>query len=225
VASGAYSLFHNFVSYGIQEEWSIHELPDGAQIYRVDSKARNMLIVGYCSALEQGGRTERLDIRCWAVGLNSNGELVRGYGNATYIFAHDRIQIGYSVNNDARSHSELPLPQNCVVCVSESDFFHGHRIIEVAKRMGVSVAVCSCYVDASDPPNIMFDVLTYEDAATAGDYDLVTVAGKPVLVQCYQEKYWIDEYGVLVLYEESWGRHEYETRLTQYARRPEPPQS
>jgi hypothetical protein len=234
VASGVYEYYFDDRPTGSIERWSIHELPDGAQLVRVDQRwasgsPKEILIEAWRSPLEEvGGRIERLDIS--ALGRDGNK------GKATYMFESDRVQVGYTVDDKQRQQSEISRPPNCVPSVN-STLFLGFLLANVAKANGECIPICSCN------PFLSYDVKIEEFGAAFRELGVITIAGKSRPAWRCQRVHpcalvsedrvidwevlpsvWLDEYSI-VLTTEYPGQDGIVALLTQYARRPEPPES
>jgi len=232
VASGVYTYYHNYTPTGSAERWSIHELPDGAQLIRVDQNwvsgsPKNILIEAWQSPLENiDSRIERVDIAA----LGSEGK----QGKATYIFEAGRVQVGYSVDGKYQQN-EVLLPSNCIPSVN-STLFVGFQFAIVARANGECVPIYACH------PFLTYDVKVEKVGAVIGETDTLSVTGKLLKARRYQIVHpcstrermeilsenlpsaWIDKHNI-VLKTEDLRQESIVAMLTQYARRPEPPKS
>jgi hypothetical protein len=221
VASGIYTEYQQDVPTGKVERWSIHELPDGAQLIRVDydwSKYSSVLIEAWRSP---ASRVERIDIHFW--GAEKNGGI---RGEATYLFEADTVQVGYTIDGKPRQQEEVALPSKYVPSVHSTLFF-GFTIADVSVANGDCIPVCMCTYPktASDPEVQEWGAVALEEGEFA-------IAGKSVAARRYQWNrqcdaddnvadvhtyFLLDEHHTL-LQTENVGNDS--IRLTQYARKP-----
>lgn len=113
VASGIYSEYVDQTATGLVEEWSIHQQPDGSQMIRADHDARQtdgstLLLEAY---RDPSGAIQRFDAQYFA---RSGSSSVR-QAAATFTFMGEYVHIGRTLNLDARSYAEMPLPSDAVI--------------------------------------------------------------------------------------------------------------
>jgi hypothetical protein len=233
VASGVFTYLHDGNPLDTQEYWSIHELPDGGQLIRVDLDwvEWSLLIEGWRGPSANGGRIERADTHIW--GAEKNG--IRS--KATYLFESDRAQVGYVIGDQARQQKEIALPTGYVVSIRHSTLLWGFTIAEVAKANGKCIPLCECFSLATGfrEPRISEASMVLRESSN------LVIAGTTVKARLCQwhhhcdapDKpidpkggpfFWIDEYDILLLTDDS-KMSGGSVRLTQYAHRPEPPRS
>jgi hypothetical protein len=232
VASGVYTYYHENNPTGSEERWSIHELPDSAQLIRVEQNwasgnPRIILIEAWRGSVENvGGQIERLDI----LGFRRDGKK----GKATYLLESNPVRVSYIVD-DMLHQDEVDLPTNCVLSTN-STLFLGFTLAKAVRELGQCVPVCKCW------PFLSFDAKVETLGAVIRETEVVTIAGKSVRAQGYLLNYpcssatqeenvdlekqplvWLDEHHIVLKSESSPGI--VTVLLTQYARRPEPPKS
>jgi hypothetical protein len=239
VASGVYNDFYEGVPAGRVEKWTIHELPDGAQLIRVDLdwSEWSLLVEGWRSAPENGKRIEHLEIHF--LGTKRGGVK---HGKASYLIDGDSVHLSCNVDGEPQQDKEILLPSNCIVSAAPTLFF-GLTMVEIAQANGNCVPVCLCDVSYLGYPKITFGADVHDFSAVKRESRTFVVADKVLNAHCYQWHqpcnpvregieinpedrpiFWIDEYGILLETDPKTGTDE-TTRLTQYARRPEPPES
>lgn len=225
VASGVYSYYEHGSPRSAQEYWSIHELPDGGQLIRVDFPI--LLIEAWVSPVQEGGRIERADLHYLG---NSHGR-VKEQGKASYVFESDKVQLGYTIENKPRQFEEISLPANYLVEVFPSNLFIGFTLAALASVTGDRVPICTCGIKYPTVPTeeLAFHVFVYSLPPIAGEKGSIHVIGRTLDAFRYTlgsqppMYYWIDEHGVLLRVEFLNGMTHIE--LTQYARHPESPTS
>ena len=108
VASGVYLTYEDARPTGAVERWTVHELPDGAQIARVDRQGAGrddvLLIEAWRSPPAEGGRVERFDLQ--AVGPARM--------RASYILYPDRLEFSLRPDGGDERHDALPLPDGAL---------------------------------------------------------------------------------------------------------------
>jgi len=228
VASGTYTEYFEAEPTDNFEHWTVHELPDGGQLIRVDRDQGRLLIEGWRNPLN--ARIERIDIYVW----EKHG--VRG--KASYIYENGSLQVAYSTSDRPRQEKEIPLPPDCIIFAGASHLFRGMMIADVARSNGECVPVCLCRY-----PIIYSDPVVNEFSAVTRETGFLAVAGKTISARRIQwdqpcdsvpediennsetqPSFWLDEYSVL-LRDVIPGMEGNQIYLTQYAHRPERPTS
>lgn len=226
VASGVYSHYEGSTATGTIERWSIHELPDGAQLIRVDDDHRErdgstVLIEAWRSPEAEGGRIERFDIHALG-GSDAPVKEVR----ATYMLTEaERMSVGISLDKGERQQHEAQLPAGHLIS-PESLIFAGMEVEELAAR-GVETPVVG-YLPVFIEEQAFHPVTYYQTARFIEEKD-ITVGSKTYRARGYDQhsklhekvtRLWVDAYGILLTYNTSGESHN--AVLTEYARRPEP---
>jgi hypothetical protein len=225
VASGVYRYYEHGNPRDIHEYWTIHELPDGGQLIRVDFA--ELLIEAWVSPIQEGGRVERVDLH---FSRNPSGQ-VKEQGKASFVFESDRVQLGYTMENKARQFEEFSLPSDYVVSVFSSSLFLGLELANLAKAKGDRIPICTCAINYPGIPTeeLTFNVHIYYLPPITGEKGSINVVGHAIDASRYitgsnPPMYnWVDEHGILLRAESFNGITH--TELTQYARRPEPSMS
>lgn len=236
VASGVYTFYVQDQPVGIVEYWSIHELPDGAQLIRVDMdgrsstlarvKARDTLIEAWRSPPQEGGRIRRFDVRVYGL---KDDEVKFARVNISVETSH--IHIASTLDNRPSQHKEFKFLSNGVV-LGGSALFIGFATAEVAQQDGAEVPVFTYSTPLAHADNaIIADIHISSQKSPVGE-DTLTIAGKSILACRFQsgpeiggDDYlpgtieWLDSYDTLLQSDNGRGGV---IRLTQYARRPEP---
>jgi hypothetical protein len=246
VASGKYLRYDSDNNpTGQAEYWSIHELPDGAQLIRVDVDERfegrdvgggSELIEAWRSPEQDGGRIERVDIRFFS----SKTDAIE-LGRVIYIFGRESVEIGYNRTDEPRRDFEIPLAPNCVVSIGISKLFFGYTIADVARANGKCVAVFHSNISHLNLHALSHQPKATQNSAVRDGENIINVSGRPVEAVGYRWDrpcnpvpddiaidphrnpiFWLDEHKILL---EEGGMRDglWTARLTQYARRPEPP--
>lgn len=226
VASGVYTHMENGTAIGSQEHWSIHELPDGAWLIRVDDDWRerngsSVLIEAWRSPEAAGGRIERFDIHAFGAKDDDIKEV-----RAKFTFIDDYLEVGRTVNNGERQQFELALPHPYVVA-PESLIFGGFEAAMLATNPEIAMSVVS-YIPTFLTEATAFRPSVYEQAAQLIGENTVQIGKSQYETRIFAQgikpgaptlKLWIDRYDVLIKYENDDGSHS--ATLTQYARRPD----
>lgn len=226
-ASGVYVHFQDSQPTGTVEHWSIHELPDGAQMIRVDDDWRetdgsSVLIEAWRSPPAEGNRVERFDIHAFG-GKNDQVKEVR----ATFQFHPTHAEVGRSVDKEFRQQFELELPEHYIVA-PESLIFGGFEVAQMAVNPGHIFPIVS-YLPTFLNPTAAFRPVIHEQCVVFLSDETILVDGKAYISRCYEQQtpstkqrwpIWIDEYGILLKFTSPDERHS--AVLTRYARRVEP---
>lgn len=224
VASGVYVHHLEDRPTGTSEQWSIHELPDGAQMIRVDDDHRkrdgsSVLIEAWREPERSGGHIARVDLHGFG-GKDAEISDVR----ASYIVNENVLEFGRSVDKGDREYDELALPETYILS-PESLIFGGFEVDELATR-GVETPVIG-YLPAFVSEQA-FSPLSYPQGATFIEERTMIVAGKPYMARMFEQinplsgeqtTLWVDRHEVLLQYRSADGRHS--AILTDYARRPD----
>ena len=125
VASGKYVMYTDDAPGATIETWSIHALPDGAQLIRVDIDyrkhgGRSFLIEAWVNPPDEdadmltgaaiASSISRLDVSAFG---KPGDKFQRG--RATYLFDGDRVEIGRTLDKGERIYEEMPLLPDTVI--------------------------------------------------------------------------------------------------------------
>lgn len=201
LASGVYR------SSAAVESWSIHTLPDAAQLLRVDrdgraGDGRSLLIEAWRSP---AGRVERFDLHAYG----RAGDAVRVLKAHCTIF-DVYAELGQTVNDGERRDEELPLPPGCLINPGGVVLL-GHLAAALIENGGSPVLTTD--VTYTGPATITTQRI---QAAASSDKDQIIVAQQSVAVQRFtfgNADLWLDERQVTIRMGD--------VNLTQYARSPE----
>lgn len=208
VASGVYHHQQNGADTGTTESWSIHELPDGAWIIRVDEDYRtrdgsSVLIEGWRSPLAEGGLLLRVDVHAFG-GKDDEIKEVR----VTYTIDEDMLQVGREVDNGEREWYTLQLPDGYILS-PESLIFGGLEVDELATRQGEAAPVIGYF--PTFVSDYAFKPVVYEQQARFIGEETLTLGGKACPVRRFEQMgalhLWLDAHTVLLKYEAADGSH------------------
>jgi hypothetical protein len=228
VASGVYVHYQDGEATGTLEHWSIHELPDGAQIMRVDDDWRDVdgssvLIEAWRSRPGDGGRIERFDVSAFG----ARGAAVQRV-RATFSFTGDHLDVGHSIDDTPRRQLEMQLPPGYIVA-PEGLIFGGFEAAELARYPGEEQPVVS-YLPTFLTAEAAFRPVVHRQRVEIGAADeVIELGGKSYPAHRLHQHsslapevltIWTDRHNVLLKYHVDDQRHS--AVLTHYARRPDP---
>jgi hypothetical protein len=228
VASGVYVHLQDGEATGTREHWSIHELPDSAQLIRVDDDWRDVdgssvLIEAWRSPASEGGRIERFDISAFG----ARGDAIKRV-RATFNFAGDRLEVGHSIDDAPRRQLEMQLPPGYIVA-PEGLVFGGFEAAELARYPGEEQPVVS-YLPTFLTAEAAFRPVVHRQRVDIGAADdTVEIGGRSHAAQRLHQSsplapevltIWTDRHNILLKYHVDDQRHS--ALLTRYARRPDP---
>lgn len=225
IASGTYTHYKDDVPTGSVEQWSIHELPDGAQFLRVDDDWRELdgssvLLEGWRSPPAEGGRLERVDIAAFGP-KDSEIKKVR----ATYTVLEDYLEVGRTVDDADRENMAVELPFGYVFA-PESLLFAGSEVEHLALNPGKDVPVVS-YIPTFLNASLAFrPTIFYQSAIFEAD-ETIMLGKTAYQVRRYRQTdprtqtastIWLDEHDMLLQFKSADAQHH--AILTEYSRRP-----
>jgi hypothetical protein len=200
VGSGTHVTRRDGEPFGPVEHWTIHELPDGAWLMRVDGDGREVdgrseLIEAWRSPDDEGGRIERFDV----VASNRPDDVPRRV-RATYETVGAQLSVGRSLGADERLADVLDLPAGTMMQPGAYAFVGGlltGGAMSVAWRHGLGGLYAA-------------ELATV--AVQAGESSELEVSGRVRAVREYrgggvmgpshpllgEVRYWVDTYGMLV---------------------------
>ncbi len=220
VASGTYTHYQYNEPTGTAEYWSIHELPDGGQIIRVDDDWRehdgsSVLIEAWRSP--ETRQIERFDLQAFGGKRDTINEV-----RASFQVFKDHLEIGRSVDKNEREQFELVLPEQYITA-PESLIFGGFEVVALAQFRGDPIPVIS-YLPTFLTETTAFRPVTHAQSATFLRHEQISIRSKPYDAQVYQQAnpsdgthwpIWVDKHGVLLKFT---GPHNIHSAvLTQYA--------
>lgn len=209
----AVTLNERFLASGIYrssaavESWSLHTLPDGAQLIRVDrdgraGDGRSLLIEAWRSP---DSHVERFDLHAYG----RPDDVVQALRAHCTIF-DDYAELGQAINGGERIDQEVPLPAGSLVNPGVRALL-GHLAVKLVTKG--SVPVLAVDVSYAGPSAMGAQLVS---AARSTTTDKLIVAHQPVSVQRYsyaRADLWLDERQVVIRMGD--------VSLTQYARSPE----
>ncbi|MFW5691111.1 MAG: hypothetical protein ACOCXZ_01310 [Chloroflexota bacterium] len=228
IASGHYIHYMNGTPTGAVEHWAIHELPDGAQMIRVDDDSRkrdgsSVLIEAWRAPASEGGHIARVDLHAFAGNKDAAIKELR----ATYNLTSDtRLEVGRSIDDMEREHMIYALPTGGRLLSPEALIFAGFEVDELAVRGGSQNVVS--YLPVLINESSYLPVVSRQEAHFVHEEKLL-ISGREMAARCFDQQHpatgevtrlWIDAHAVLLQYRSADGRHT--ANLTDYARRPDP---
>ncbi len=209
VASGVYVYARDGAATGESEQWTIHELPDGARLTRVERQ--NVTHHSFILVEAWRGRgaayVERFDMQA----LYPPAPMIR----ASYHVAADRLD--YTFLSPAERHHSLPLPDSAIVD-SSAVILRG-PVIAQAAHFGTVALVSVDPGDVIEPRVVSVSVEQVGiETLTLGAESIATrvynVAGMADMLTTL----WLDEHDVALRQTQG----SLTIQLNQYVRRPEP---
>jgi hypothetical protein len=167
-------------SYGDDEQWSIHQHPDGSFFYRVDSERHGAVALMEAWQSPEG-RVERVEIVMFNAPEFKRGKL-------SYSVIEDQLEAGYQIGHDSRHQfDEMALPDGAVLALDCWLF------------MGLTV---NALIVVTPPPLLagepVFRAQTVEPQGAAE----ISVNSRPVPTHAYTvngvTRLWVDAFGVPV---------------------------
>lgn len=227
IASGKYIHHQNGQPTGAFEEWSMHELPDGAEMIRVDMdaraiKGRSTLIEAYRNP---DGKIDRVDINAFGQADDAVQHV-----RATYNFYVDHVEIGRTLDDAERVYEEMGLPAQTLIYPG-SMLFLGMTVAATAAITAKQSAGATIFTyDPQMQPGTALSAETYTQTATDLGVEEITLGSKTYTAHRYERliphydvllpNLWVDQYGVLLRHDTPQSSS-YVT-LSNYARRPDP---
>ncbi len=220
VASGVYIYYgEDGQPDGRTESWAIHELPDGAQLLRVDRDTRAtgqgwLLLEAWRSPIGEGGRIERFDVHAYGP-ADAPVRTVK----ATYSLYNDYVEIGRTIDETPRQYTEVPLPGGCIA-YPRTALFTGPLIAQVA---GQETSVFT-YTPGFDDAESAFAGRVSTETATFEKEGTMALAGGDVPTRAYrwpagsERIVWLDDHDTMLAQDKGTQRR---VMLTRYARRPD----
>ena len=208
------------------EEWTLHELPDGSQIVRVDIEdnfGQDVVI----TVLIEAWRTSEAKVERFDVWLNSRDHAGSQQAKATYMISDNRLQMIRTLDHAESQHEASELPENVVICPPAAFIFLGALFTQTAEP----ASMLRVLHVGSNKSLLRPEIKSYHKTALGRSVRLVD--GREIAVEGYRlmdesarftdrAVFWLDKYGVVVGYEEPRGNGiTYSLQLTRYARRPD----
>ncbi|GAB4508518.1 MAG: hypothetical protein OHK0046_01200 [Anaerolineae bacterium] len=219
VASGIYKHFEQGEATGTLERWSIHELPDGAQIIRVDEDWRerdgsSILVEAWRSPQ---GKIERFDLHA----MGGKADEIKDV-RATFTFGDGLLEIGRSVDHAERQYLEMIIPEPYIAS-PKSLLFSGFEVMDLAAQPESAII---SYFPTFVSEDTAFKPVAYRQGIThVADEIILDLTDKAHNARRYTQHppasnhIWLDRYGVLIKFSSPDGAHS--AILSQYARRPD----
>ena len=117
VASGEYRYWRDDTQLTTIEKFTIHEVGEGAYLYRVDEDGREAdgLTILSEALISPDRQFERFNVQSY----NPKDDLLQNF-KADYTFNPDYVQIGRRLANNEREYDEFPLIENCEVYIKQT---------------------------------------------------------------------------------------------------------
>jgi hypothetical protein len=210
VASGRYH--HPYVIH-----WTIHEMPDGAWMIRLDQDGRetdgtSLLVEAWRSPIAEGGKIARFDI--WGYG----GKMHRiQQVKARYFIADNTLEAGIQFGNSPQTTQSIPFPKNAIL-IPDIPLFWGFAIPPIMAQGGKGT-IFSCLINF-DIPEAFSATITEKEILSFGD-DEIHIGDKRTPAKKFlmdaNHFVWIDDLGVVLAYINTNSTTEV---IKNYARRP-----
>ncbi len=225
LASGLYRYFRDERPTGT-EEWTIHELPDGSQLVRVDIEDNFEQAVAI-TVLIEAWRTSEAKVERFDVWLDRRDVDGSRQARATYMISDNHLQVIRRLGHAESQHEALELPENVVICPPAAFIFLAALFTQAVEP----ASMLSVPHTAGDQYLLRPAIKPYRKALIGRATR--SVDGREIAVDGYrlvdgsarfteQAVFWVDKYGVVVGYEEP--HRDGVTcalQLTRYARRPD----
>lgn len=223
VASGKYDHYINSKPTGTYETWSIHELPDGGRIIRVDMDGR--AIDGRSTLIEAWtdpttGDIQRFDV--WAYGRNDDAIQ---QARASYNCFPDHVEVGRSLDKQERIYEEMPLPEG-YIAYPGALIFLGFAVVKTAAARGKRPILT---YDPQLDDTTALRAETYNQSATMIGEETLQLGNKTYAARRFERLFpfydvllphlWIDAHDTLLQHDAP--QSSSYSVLTNYARRPE----
>ncbi len=220
VASGCYRFFKDGNPLAKTEAWTLHALPDGERMLRVDLNAiaeedRSILAE---ALLERDGALARFDLR-YENG-RAGGSIQRL--QATYQLASGRIQVGYRLNEAAREYREMALPPATLIDLPLL-FFRGRAIEAMARQGGQPL---SLFVPMFEHWQLFPGIVqTISPPVQFAGREALALGRQRIQTRRYRytnraAAYWIDERGVIIRRVSAYKQSEMSVQISNYAAPP-----
>ena len=199
------------------ESWTMHAHPDGETFIRIDLDARleeGKSILAE-ALLDIGGGLARFDIRYENASFDGGIKRLA----ATFQLAEGGMQVGYSLNGEARRYTEVGLPADCLVDVPLLAL-RGDTIRRLAGRAGAAIGVYALMFEHAQLfPGALRQV--FSPVKYAGD-DVVLIGAREIQADRFRyidraASYWIDQYGVIIKRVNSFKQREMVVEISNYA--------
>lgn len=216
VASGVYRFSRDAKALDKTEAWTIHSHADGERFIRVDLDARRedgKSILAE-ALLNRSGELARLDLRYENDNFEGGFKRLR----ASYQVVHERLQVGFNMNDGERQYLEVELPAGTLFDIPLL-IFRGQLIRAISAN---EPAPRSIFVPMYEHAQLFPGTLQSMDALIAEDGDDVLLLGaRQVSARRYRYRdraalYWIDEHGVVIKRVNAFRRQEFVVQISNY---------
>ena len=225
IASGTYIHYKEDEPTGSSEQWSIHELPDGAQFLRVDDDWRELdgssiLIEGWRSPESEGSHLERVDVAAFAP-KESEIKKVR----ATYTVMGELLEVGRTIDEADREHVSIELPFGYALA-PESLLFAGYEVSHLALNPDKDTPVVS-YLPTFLNPSLAFRPTVFYQSAVFETEETIMLGKVAYTARRYGQTdprtgatstIWLDQHDILLQFKSADSQHR--AILTNYSRKP-----
>lgn len=167
-------------SYGDDEQWSIHQHPDGALFYRVDSERHGAV------ALMEAWRSPQDQVERVEIVMFNAPEFKRG--KLSYSVIEGQLEAGYQIGHEPRHQfDEMALPDGAVLALDCRLF------------MGLTVNAPTV---VTPPPLLVGQPIFRAQIVEVEGEAEISVTGRPVPTCAYtvngDTRLWVDAFGVPV---------------------------
>ncbi|MGJ3239944.1 MAG: hypothetical protein ACFE0Q_14630 [Anaerolineae bacterium] len=212
VASGEYRYWRDGVPNKAFEKFTIHELPGGAFLYRVDEDGRDEdgLTILSEALINPEQRFERFNVQSY----NPRDPLLLNF-KADYTFNPDYVQIGSQVQGADREYDEFALIDGCEIYIKQT-LYMGLTLRHVLARDGTA-HVFTPQLLALDSSQLQKLIVKSQDIES------LNIGRKTIDAHKYQVAdevfYWIDEHGIPIQRQYIHDGATYQVQVTNYAHR------
>lgn len=217
VASGTYLFYQNDTLLDQREQWSIHELPDGSQFVRVDHEFRLGAAPVYTlteTLLTADGKVERCEIHEFRQNIG-NLEKTR----VNFAVYQGYLQRSHRIDQQPATLEEIALPQQTIIFPAPLVFWGmAIRAVHAAAQHQAAVHWLSGKHSDDERQIWCTQQIGIEPLSLSSKDYHATRYQVEWKSQLSQISCWLDGHDILLLKDN-------ETKLTQYARRPEPKKS
>jgi protein involved in ribonucleotide reduction len=212
VASGVYRYTRDGEALAVREQWTLHDLPGGAQFIRVDEDGREEdgLSILSEALIAPDGTIERFNVKS----SNPQDDAIQLL-QADYSFNEEYVQIGRSIDGGEREYSEFERFPDSVIYIRQTVFM-GHTIRQVLAHGGEQQVFSPQMLSTGD------SYLRKMRVESRGE-EALTIGSRTYEAHKYQLAndvfYWLDEHDIVLKRRYVRNGQPYECVLTDYAHR------
>ncbi|GAB5490261.1 MAG: hypothetical protein Phog2KO_04760 [Phototrophicaceae bacterium] len=212
VASGEYRYWRDGTQLPMIEKFTIHEVGDGAFLYRVDEDGRDAdgLTILSEALISPDKQFERFNVQSY----NPKDDLLKAF-KADYTFNPEYVQIGRRLDKNEREYDEFPLIENCEIYIKQT-LYMGLTIQHILAGKGKSQVFAPQLL--SDEENLLQKIIVEERGTES-----LQIGRKTLETRKYQIAddvfYWLDEHDIPLQREYTHDGIKYQVRVANYAYR------